>query len=211
MAGRSPSDPTIGSTYPWATAARATTRDRPPAGNGQDPAPLGAICGSIPMGPIRPATRSVGGPGPFGGPNGCLDGLCEEIFAFGFRNPFRFSFDAATGDLSLQTLGSTSWRRSTSCAVAPMAGRQGGSFCFDPNGAGSALSPTIPTPLRQPSLGLIDPIAQYDHTRHAISALSIVAPASRCAAATSSATSPGRLFALDRWDRLQRGGVRRHH
>ena len=41
MAGRSPSDPTIVSTYPWATAARATTRTcHSPQGNGQDPGNL---------------------------------------------------------------------------------------------------------------------------------------------------------------------------
>lgn len=38
---------------------------------------------------------------PFAGP----DGVRDEIWAFGFRNPFRFSFDRATGDLWIGDVG----------------------------------------------------------------------------------------------------------
>ena len=37
------------------------------------------------------------------------DGWAEEIFAFGFRNPWRFSFDANTGSLWAADVGQSSW------------------------------------------------------------------------------------------------------
>jgi Glucose / Sorbosone dehydrogenase len=41
------------------------------------------------------------------------DGARPEIWAFGLRNPWRFSFDSATGDLWIGTSGRTPGRRST--------------------------------------------------------------------------------------------------
>ena len=37
----------------------------------------------------------------------------HEIWASGLRNPWRFSFDAGTGDLTIGDVGAGSWRRST--------------------------------------------------------------------------------------------------
>ena len=129
-----------------------------PQGNGQDPGnPLGAILridpdgadsangqyGVPPENPFFP-----GGPGPFGGPNGCLDGLCDEIFAFGFRNPFRFSFDAATGDLYAADVGQHFVEE---VDLVRRGGNYGwpvkeGSFCFDPNGTGAGFVTDNPDP-----------------------------------------------------------------
>ncbi len=67
-----------------------------PLGNGQDP---GTLLGSILR--IDPATASSYGnysvpdDNPFLG----VSGFRDEIWAFGFRNPWRFSFDRETGDL----------------------------------------------------------------------------------------------------------------
>jgi len=42
---------------------------------------------------------------PFSTNNSCDDGACPEIYAWGFRNPWRFSFDSHTGDLWLGDVG----------------------------------------------------------------------------------------------------------
>jgi glucose/arabinose dehydrogenase len=50
-------------------------------------------------GPTSPYT--IPATNPFAGPDGVLD----EIWAFGFRNPFRFSFDRQNGDLWIADVG----------------------------------------------------------------------------------------------------------
>ena len=89
------------------------------------------------------------------------DGV-DEIFASGFRNPFRFSFDSLTGDLLLADVGQNDIEE---VDVVVSGGDYGwnfkeGSFNFIPNGA----SPGYVTDMAQavPN-GLIDPIAEYDH------------------------------------------------
>jgi glucose/arabinose dehydrogenase len=140
-------------------------------GNGQDPSNvLGTILRIDPTGsnsangeyglpednPFFP-----GGAGPFGGEAGCADGFCDEIFAFGFRNPFRFSFDKATGDLYAADVGQNDIEE---VDVVVAGGNYGwrikeGSFCFDPNGSdpGFVFDGDCGTE------DLIYPVAEYDH------------------------------------------------
>jgi glucose/arabinose dehydrogenase len=193
-----------------------------PQGNGQDPGNLlGTILRIDPDGADSangqygvPAENPFfpGGPGPFGGSNGCLDGLCDEIFAFGFRNPFRFSFDSATGDIYAADVGQHFVEE---VDLVRRGGNYGwpvkeGSFCFDSNGTGPGFVTDNPDPAcGQPSLGLIDPIAQYDHNEgNAIIGGFVYRGASIPGLRGRyifGDLSRGRLFALERWDRLQEG------
>jgi glucose/arabinose dehydrogenase len=193
-----------------------------PQGNGQDPGnPLGAILRIDPDGADSangqygvPAENPFfpGGPGPFGGPNGCLDGVCDEIFAFGFRNPFRLSFDSATGDLYAADVGQHFVEE---VDLVRRGGNYGwpvkeGSFCFDPNGTGPGFVTDNPDPTcGQPTLGLIDPIAQYDHNEGDAVIGGFVYRGSSIPELRGryifGDLTRGRLFALERWDRLQEG------
>ena len=129
-------------------------------GNGQDPGNvLGAILRIDPDG-SNSANGQYGVPGdnPFVGD----PGFADEIFAYGFRNPYRFSFDSATGDLYLGDVGQNNIEEVN---VVVAGGNYGwnlkeGTFFFDPDGNNpgfvTPVDPGVPA-------GLMDPIAQYDH------------------------------------------------
>ena len=79
-------------------------------------------------------------------------GFKEEIFAYGFRNPFRFSFDRLTGDLYAGDVGQN---RIEEVDLVINGGNYGwntmeGTLCFSPQ---NNCDPT----------GLILPIAEYVH------------------------------------------------
>lgn len=74
-----------------------------PQGNGQD---LGTVLGSLLRIDVQ-ADASYGIPAnnPFLG----REGARAEIWAYGLRNPWRFSFDPATGDLYIADVGQNQW------------------------------------------------------------------------------------------------------
>lgn len=131
-----------------------------PGGNGQDPGnPLGTILRIDPLG-VNAASGQYGIPNenPFVGQTGVLD----EILAFGFRNPFRISFDRATGDLYAADVGQNDIEE---IDVVVAGGNYGwrikeGPFCFDPNGADPGFVFLDPSCMFD---DLIDPVAAYDH------------------------------------------------
>jgi plastocyanin/glucose/arabinose dehydrogenase len=143
-----------------------------PQGNGQD---LGTVLGKIlriDPNRRRSANGQYGIPGtnPFaarkaasrGGQAGCQDGRCDEIYAYGFRNPFRFSFDRARGDLYVADVGQNDIEEVN---VVKAGGNYGwpireGRFCFDANGEAAGF--VTGAPACGPD-SLIDPVAQYDH------------------------------------------------
>jgi glucose/arabinose dehydrogenase len=131
------------------------------SGNAQDPSnPLGAILRIDPLG-SNSTNGQYGIPAdnPFVGQPGFVD----EIFAYGFRNPFRFSFDMERGDLYVGDVGQDDIEE---VDVVVAGGNYGwnvkeGSFCFDPNGPAPGFAfEQHPCPNEPP--GLIDPIAEYN-------------------------------------------------
>lgn len=106
--------------------------------------------------PFAPAS------GPRGGAAGCEDGVCDEIYAYGLRNPFRMSFDREKGTLITGDVGQNDIEEVN---VVRAGGNYGwplkeGTFFFNDNGTGPGfvtdVDPGVPA-------GLIEPIAQYDH------------------------------------------------
>lgn len=86
-----------------------------------------------------------------------VPGYRPEIWALGLRNPWRFAFDRATGDLWIADVGQGSWEEvNFQPAFSPGGENYGwrireGSHCFDPNPCSAA--------------GLVDPVAEYDHSQ----------------------------------------------
>jgi glucose/arabinose dehydrogenase len=129
-------------------------------GNGQDPANLlGAIIRIDPTG-SNSANGRYGIPSD--NPVVGRQGVAPEVFAYGFRNPFRFSFDSRTGQLYAADAGQNDIEELDLVAAGGNYGwnLKEGSFFFNPNGNGPGfvtnVDPGVPG-------GLIDPIAEYDH------------------------------------------------
>lgn len=131
-----------------------------PGGNGQDTTNiLGNMLRIDPQG-VDSSNGQYGIPpdNPFVGQKGFLD----EIYAYGFRNPFRFSFDMDTGRMIVADVGQNDLEEVTVIEAGDNAGwpHKEGSFFFDPNGDG----PGFVTDQDPGGLPLMrDPIAEYDH------------------------------------------------
>lgn len=142
-----------------------------PGGNSQNlTTPLGKM---IRIDPVHPSLNP-GSPDPVS-PNGeyripvsnpfQVPGEVPETYALGFRNPYRFAFDRANGDLILADVGQNNIEEINRVVIGGNYGWavKEGTFLFDrSNGTIGAHSPGVPA-------GLIDPIEgtqgflQYDH------------------------------------------------
>ena len=82
----------------------------------------------------------------------------HEIFAYGLRNPFRFSFDSATGRMIVGDVGQNNVEEVDFVESGKNYGwnRKEGSFLFDPSD-GSV------TPDPNPDPSLVDPVLEYSH------------------------------------------------
>jgi hypothetical protein len=130
-----------------------------PIGNGQD---IETVLGSILRIDVNGRDSANGQYGippdnPFVGKPGL-----DEIYAYGFRNPYRVSFDSLTGDFYIADVGQYDLEE---VSLGRPGGNFGwnlkeGSFYFISNGPATGyvtdVDPGVPP-------GLIDPIAQYDH------------------------------------------------
>ncbi len=146
-----------------------------PGGNAQNlTAPLGKMLRIDPLNPALTPTSSDGvssngqyripATNPFQAP-----GQVPEIYAYGFRNPYRFSFDRANGDLIVADVGQNTIEEIDKVVLGGNYGWavKEGDFLFNrTNGTVGAApgnrSPGVPA-------GLIDPISgtdgtlEYDH------------------------------------------------
>ena len=79
-------------------------------------------------------------------------GFCPEIYAWGFRNPWRFSFDSATGSLWAGDVGQSSWEEVDRVELGANYGWnvREGAHCFNPSSGCSTA--------------FVDPITEYDHS-----------------------------------------------
>ena len=91
-------------------------------------------------------------------------GAVKEILAFGFRNPFRMSFDRTRGDLYVGDVGQNDIEEVDRVLAGGNYGWniKEGTLFFDPNGDADGFATPNPVPGRPVPAGLIDPIAQYD-------------------------------------------------
>ncbi len=79
---------------------------------------------------------------------------CPEIFAWGFRNPWRWSFDTATGQLWLGDVGQGSWEE---VDIVQLGGNYGWDCREGANNFNSSAASCATV------TGLIDPVAEYSH------------------------------------------------
>ena len=98
---------------------------------------------------------------PFAG-GGCADG-CDEIYAYGMRNPYRFSFDREDGRLFLGEVGQGLYEEIN---IVQKGGNYGwvtteGFHCFDPLNSGSPPSTCSGVGLNGEPL--LNPVAEYSH------------------------------------------------
>lgn len=91
---------------------------------------------------------------PAGNPYAGADGICDEVWHAGLRNPFRFSFDRATGHLFIGDVGQNA-REEISIAPGNVGGLNFGWRCREGDLAGSNQSLCATPP------PFVDPILTY--------------------------------------------------
>jgi hypothetical protein len=104
------------------------------------------------LGGVRPTARcNVGGVLPADAPT---DAVCEEIYAYGFRNPFRFAKDPNQNRFWINDVGGARWEE-TSLLVA------GGNYGW-PTHEGPCILGSFDNCIPPP--GFVDPHYYYPHT-----------------------------------------------
>ena len=151
----------------------------PPGGSTN---PFAQILGELPGKVLR---IGLDGGIPADNPFVGVAGAREEVFAYGFRNPFRFGVDPVTGWLWLGDVGQNTWRSSTSCArAATTAGR-------------AARAPSLRAAIRRATCRRRSSTSRTWPVRWALrsrAARSRPAVSATSAGSTSSATTPPTAF-----------------
>jgi glucose/arabinose dehydrogenase len=84
-------------------------------------------------------------------------GGAPEVYLFGLRNPWKFSFDSQTGDLYIADVGQNAWEEINYLPAGNMAGANLGWDYLE----GTHIYRSAPPP----GLELIDPVVEYDHSQ----------------------------------------------
>jgi len=126
-------------------------------GNGQN---LNTMLGKmlrIDVGSSTATTYSIPSSNPYANNAKCTatggSAPCPEIYAYGFRNPWRFSFDKATGDLWVADVGQDLYEEIDRVVLGGNYGWRvrEGAHCYNATTCSSA--------------GMIDPVTEYVHPR----------------------------------------------
>ena len=123
-----------------------------PEGNAQSPA---TYLGKLLRFDVDVPPPYVPADNPFVDPN---DGVLDLIWAFGLRNPWRFSFDRATGELYIADVGQASWEEIDFQGASSAGGENYGWRCME---AGHCTGSTGCTCFAST---LVQPIQEYGHT-----------------------------------------------
>jgi glucose/arabinose dehydrogenase len=126
-----------------------------PFNNGQS---LGTLLGKILRIDVRGAASPYGIPpdNPFAG-SSSSSGSLPEIWAYGLRNPWRFSFDRKTGDLWIADVGQDAWEEVDFQSAGDAGGENygwritEGMHCYNPSSGCSFAGITLP-------------VAEYGHS-----------------------------------------------
>lgn len=125
-----------------------------PGENGQDPT---NVLGTIVRIDVNGAAPyEIPNDNPFGNNTNCVDGSgqmeCPEIYAWGLRNPWRFSFDQQSGELWAGDVGQASWEEVNRIELGMNYGwdEREGANCFEPATGCSLMN--------------VDPVAEYSHS-----------------------------------------------
>jgi uncharacterized repeat protein (TIGR03806 family) len=133
-------------------------------GNGQRLTTMLGKMLRIDVGPANSTTYTVPATNPFfdaGNPTfhcpaaGSNGANCPEIFAWGFRNPWRWSFDRVNGDLWVADVGQGTWEEVDQVTLGGNYGWRCREGAHDFNSGGTSGCGAG---------GLIDPVAEYDHS-----------------------------------------------
>jgi glucose/arabinose dehydrogenase len=126
-----------------------------PSGNGQK---LGALLGKLLRLDVDHASDGSGYAIPADNPFVGQTGAQPEIWAYGLRNPYMFSFDRATGDLWIADVGQNKWEEVDRATVADGLGR-GANYGWNVMEGAHCYSPASGCK----TAGKVLPLAEYSH------------------------------------------------
>ncbi len=87
-------------------------------------------------------------------------GACDEIWAYGLRNPWRFSFDRLAGDLWIADVGQASREEIDFQPAGSLGGQNYGWDCWE----GTVQNPTGRSPACAANPPTAAPVHEYDHS-----------------------------------------------
>ncbi|MFT3978989.1 MAG: PQQ-dependent sugar dehydrogenase [Ferruginibacter sp.] len=85
-----------------------------------------------------------------------VDGFSDEIFAYGLRNPWRWSFDRSNGDIWIADVGQGAWEEINRSTAAEALGGNYGWRCYEGNHTYNTVTGCT-------GIDTISPVAEYGH------------------------------------------------